>query len=238
MLSFFQKIGFAGFAGQTKKHELFRIRANMDRSFLRSINTLILKIFSHKNYDFSSLRSNFFKYFSDTACPACKSTGNFKRHAVYWKYYYREIIHILRLRCTVCTTTHAIIPAFSLPGTTIGTKEVEDFLYLREGGISRKKAVSFFVENGFPPDYPRQLEKMLARSVRNAKALFPGDGDHSKQGLAFIRSVVGESENPIARFNLFCLENGVNCIFCSRASILRFKKNYPGNGISHKVVPP
>ena len=168
----------------------------------------------------------------------CKSTGNFKRHAVYWKYYYQEIIHILRLRCTICTTTHAIIPAFSLPDTSIGTQEVEDFLYLRESGLSHKKATAFFVDNDYLRSPPFWLEKTLARSVRNAKALFPGLGDHSKQGPAFIKSVVGDCENAIVRFNLFCLENGVNCAFCSRASILIFKKNYPGNDISHNFEPP
>lgn len=39
---------------------------------------------------------------------------------------------ILRLRCRGCGRTHAVIPSWSLPDTSVGTAEVECYLMARE----------------------------------------------------------------------------------------------------------
>lgn len=60
--------------------------------------------------------------------------GGFSRHGVYEKYHYQRFIPILRVRCLTCRKTHALIPSFSVPGTSIGMKEVESFIFKRAGG--------------------------------------------------------------------------------------------------------
>ncbi len=81
-----------------------------------------------ESYNFNKLVKDFYELFSNTICPACRQAGSLKKHAKYKKYYYSEHIHIFRCLCTYCRTTHAIIPSFSLPGTTVGTEEVEEYL--------------------------------------------------------------------------------------------------------------
>jgi len=56
------------------------------------------------------------------------------------KYYYHVQIRILVVKCHNCGTHHAIIPSFSLPGTSLGTKEVEIFYEKCASGSSRNKA--------------------------------------------------------------------------------------------------
>jgi hypothetical protein len=70
----------------------------------------------------------------------CHSADHLVYHAAYKKYYYSELIVIVRLLCTRCGTTHALIPSFSLPGTSIGTAEAESYLHARSEGASRMQA--------------------------------------------------------------------------------------------------
>jgi hypothetical protein len=44
------------------------------------------------------------------------------------------------IKCHNCGTHHAIIPSFSLPGTSLGAKEVEIFIEKRASGSTRNKA--------------------------------------------------------------------------------------------------
>jgi len=44
------------------------------------------------------------------------------------------------VKCHNCGTHHAIIPSFSLPGTSLGTKEVEIFYEKRASGSTRNEA--------------------------------------------------------------------------------------------------
>ena len=57
-------------------------------------------------------------------CPACDSE-RMGHHSSYQKYLYEQRITILRLRCRGCGRTHAVIPSWSLPDTSVGTAEVE-----------------------------------------------------------------------------------------------------------------
>ena len=62
-----------------------------------------------------------------TRCPACAS-DRLGYHSSYQKYLYEQLITILRLRCRGCGRTHAAIPSWSLPDTSVGTAEVERYL--------------------------------------------------------------------------------------------------------------
>jgi hypothetical protein len=77
---------------------------------------------------------------AEVVCPLCHSATHLVYHATYHKYYYEEQIPIIRVTCTECEITHAIIPSFSLSGTSIGTREAEDYLEERARGASRTKA--------------------------------------------------------------------------------------------------
>ena len=80
-------------------------------------------------------------------CPACGST-RLGHHSSYQKYLYEQPIMILRLRCRGCGRTHAVIPSWSLPDTSVGTAEVERYLLARERGESRAVALPELREPG------------------------------------------------------------------------------------------
>jgi hypothetical protein len=46
----------------------------------------------------------------------------------------------MRVRCKHCRCTHAMIPSFSLPGSSVGTAEAEGYLMERERGVGRGRA--------------------------------------------------------------------------------------------------
>jgi hypothetical protein len=77
---------------------------------------------------------------TEVICPLCHCAEHLVYHASYRKYFYERLITIIRVMCTKCGITHAIIPLFSLPGTSIGTAEAENYLKERAEGASRTKA--------------------------------------------------------------------------------------------------
>jgi hypothetical protein len=161
----------------------------------------------------------------------------FKPHGVYRKYYYSERINIFRVRCECCGRTQSVIPSFSLPDTSIGTKEAEEYLLGRNEGKTRRQAGLSFLEKGFGIGYLKSLEKLLRKSILNAKAIFTKSGDLHAQGLKWIFSVIGETKRPVYEMNMYCLNKGFNAVFCSRFSILIFKKRRAGTCISHNKHP-
>jgi hypothetical protein len=168
----------------------------------------------------------------DLQCPACGNT-HFKYHAWYFKYHYSNQIKIIRVRCSRCRTTHALMPSFSLPGTSQGTKETEEYLIKREQGISREKAGITLMEKGFRKTYLKEFEKMLQTSILRAKALLPNHGIHEIRGIGWIRSACNSGLFPLTSLNELCLKNGFNAVCCTRFNIHRFKQFKPGKGFSH-----
>ncbi len=69
----------------------------------RSPNKTIICLRTTKeNYCFASLYPDCKAFVRGLICPCCKTEGTFSRHGKYWKYYYRLIIGIFRIRCKVC----------------------------------------------------------------------------------------------------------------------------------------
>jgi hypothetical protein len=130
--------------------------------------------------------------------------------------------------CSNCKSTHALIPSFSLPGTSIGTKEAENYLTARLEGKSKTKSGYEFMMSGMQSGYLKSFEKMLNRCINNAKSIFTDIGDHYLNGIEWIKSVINNENEIITNFNNFCLENNVNVILCNRANILIFEKNKSG----------
>ena len=94
-------------------------------------------------------------------------------HSSYEKYLYEQRITIRRLRCHGCGHTHAVIPSWSLPDTSVGTAEVERYLMARERGDSRAVALEELSARGMHAGYGKQLERRLQVIVNRAKALWP-----------------------------------------------------------------
>ena len=156
-------------------------------------------------------------------CPACGST-RLGHHSSYQKYLYEQPIAILRLRCRGCGRTHAVIPSWSLPDTSVGTAEVERYLEARERGSSRAVALEELRERGMHAGYGKQLERRLRVIVSRGKALWPQAADLHLDGLAWIRAACAPlpAATPLLSLNHFCLSHCVNAICCSRVSILLF----------------
>jgi hypothetical protein len=200
-------------------------------------NTFIIIFYIHKeSYNFNELLQDFYKLFSNTICPACQEAGFLKKHANYEKYYYTVLIPILRCKCTFCETTHAIIPSFSLPGTSVGTKEVEEYLEFREKGIGRGRAGKKLFERGMSKTNCYYLDKTFKRAVARAKTLFEDSGDSRKIGISWIQEVTGKKEHPILSLNQFCLDEGANVVCFSRVTIIIFRKKNANKRFSHNAL--
>ena len=166
-------------------------------------------------------------------CPACGTEGRLDRHGSYHKYHFHKRIRIVRVRCGHCRRTHALVPSFSLPGLSIGSAEAERYLAAREAGASRGCAAGELLACGMNQGYPKRLERMLVTTVTRGKALLAAPGTERLQGLAWVRSVVGDVEHPLVELNRFGLAHGVNGICFCRASILLFCPSVRKRRVSH-----
>jgi len=167
-------------------------------------------------------------------CPACGAMGQMGLHACYEKYHFRERIPIRRVRCRRCGTTHALIPVFSVPDTSLGREEVERCLHARAEGASRPAAAAELVQRGWELRVGKRLENMLATAVERAKAIWPEAAELTLEPRAWIQAVCGSSEQPILGLNRFALEHGVNAICFCRAPILLFRVGILRELRSHK----
>ena len=166
-------------------------------------------------------------------CPNCRETGRFARHAAYRKYYFQDQIEILRVCCRTCEVTHALIPSFSLPGTSIGTAEAEAYLIARAEGVSRAKAAGALTAHGMSADYPKRLERMFAAAVQIGKALLVGMGEIDQHGLVWVSSVCGRSERPLYDLNRFGLDRRLNVLCFCRRWLLKYRRIRVGGQSSH-----
>jgi hypothetical protein len=170
------------------------------------------------------------------ACPACRTKGRFGKHAVYQKYHFAERIDIQRVRCHPCGTTHALIPGFSVPDTSLGMKEAEGCLIARLKEASRAVAARALISQGMEIRSGKRLEKMIGTAVARAKALWPEAAELRLQPLAWIDVVCGRVDHPIGDMNRWALNHGVNAICFCRPSILFFGAGSASGGHSLKRV--
>ena len=170
-------------------------------------------------YGLSFVEEHWESYVAASRCWGCGRTGCFLRHGRYWKYLYDRQIGILRVRCAECGKTHALIPAFSVPRSSVGTVEVEQYLSERGAGASRSKAAEVLGKKGLHAGYAKRLDRKLKVVTRQAKALWPSRGEVSAHGLQWIASLLGGEARPVVDLNRFTLEHGVNCLWYSRRPI-------------------
>ena len=116
-----------------------------------------------------------------------------------------------------------MIPDFSLPGTSAGTKEADKYLKQREKGISQKKAAQIFTALGMNQNYGISLEKKFKIANRKAFVLFPEDNDLLHNPLLLFRNDE-TAESAIVKINRQYLETGYNPLYFSRNNILRIRE--------------
>ena len=191
--------------------------------------TIVILDIDQESYRFGELRDGWRDALEGLRCPACGST-RLGHHSSYQKYLYEQRITILRLRCRGCGRTHAVIPSWSLPDTSVGTAEVERYLIARERGDSRPVAMAELRGRGMHAGYGKQLERRLGVIVSRGKALWPQAADLQLGGLAWIRAACAprSAATPLLSLNRFSLEHRVNAICCSRSSILLFRRRPRG----------
>jgi hypothetical protein len=197
------------------------------------IDTVIILDISASDYSFSELNSHWASKLAGVICAACGTKGRYGAHGNYFKYHYQEKVQIFRVRCRHCRQTHAVIPSFSLSGTSIGTSEAEQYLFRRQQGASRNKAGKQLFERGMSSSYPKQLERMLHTAVSRAKALLPAVDGTFLSGLPWIEALCGPTDRPLFSLNRFCLAYGFNAVCCCRSSILVFARTRRIGGVSH-----
>jgi hypothetical protein len=157
-------------------------------------------------------------------------------HACYEKYHFAQAIPIQRVRCRCCRTTHALIPLFSVPGTSMGREEAEGCLRARWEGASRPSAAAELMERGMEEHTGKRLERMLATAVERGKAIWPEAAEVTLEPRGWIQAVCGSTQQPILAMNRFALEHGVNAICFCRATILLFPAAIRGGRCSLKPV--
>ena len=160
----------------------------------------------------------------EVCCPCCGAAGRYGRHGFYRKYHWQERIAVLRVRCVRCGVTHALLPTFSLPGTSIGTEEAERYLTARHNGVSRSKASRQLLSLGVGAEYPRRLERRLEVAINRGKALLAGSGEPELGGLEWIGSVCGPTDRPLYDLNRYALGRGVNGLCFCRSTIHLFSR--------------
>lgn len=194
---------------------------------------VILLDISARDYSLSSLENDWGRLLFVRRCPNCHETGRFARHATYCKYHFRAHIEILRVRCRVCRVTHALIPSFSLPGTSVGTEEAEAYLIARTEGASRGKAGAILKACGMGEVYPKRLERMIATAVQIGKALLVGTGNGELNGLAWVDSVCGRSDRPLYDINCFGLNQRLNGLCFCRRWLVKYRRFRVDGQTSH-----
>ena len=200
-------------------------------------STIVILEISQESYQFAEVREGWREVLEGQRCPACGS-ARLGHHSSYQKYLYGQRIAILRLRCRGCGRTHAVIPSWSLPNTSVGTAEVERYLMARERGASRPVALAELRGLGMHAGYGKQLERRLGVIVSRGKALWPQAADLQLGGLAWVRAACAPRPGgtPLLSLNHFSLERRVNAICCSRSSILLFGRR-PGRALKRPSAP-
>ena len=155
------------------------------------------------------------------------------RHGRYEKYLYGTRIPILRLRCRSCRRTHAVIPSFSLPGTSLGTTEVEAFIVGRYTGESRRKAGGMLTARGVPEEYLRRIEKLVCAAIHQAKALFGDSAPLIGQPYGWLKEATAADPRPIFTVNTWSVAGGYGAVFCSLAAGAGRRTRSSGIGFSH-----
>jgi len=174
-------------------------------------------------------------------CPICGSLV--KYHGSYEKNLYYEAIDIHRVKCLNpdCKSTHAIIPSFSVPGCSIGTKELNYFIKAIARGKTVEEAGQCFVDAGMSPDYPESIHKRLKRYRSRIETIFEPVTFLFACYSHLILHLVDNNIDPVKGLHQLCSRRRFNPVLFSRTNILAFPDNNSIHRFSHNLtfrVPP
>ena len=134
-------------------------------------------------------------------CPGCQNLHGWSRHAKYFKYHGDSQILIHRFRCKACKRTHALIPSFSLPQTSLDTAETQNYLQQRHLGKTHRAAAEASSFAGRSHDFLRSLEKRFAGAVVRAKAVLSSWGNEHTHGYAWLESASSGQDQKLEFLN-------------------------------------
>lgn len=174
-------------------------------------------------------------------CLICVSPV--KYHGSYEKKLYDKAIDIHRVLCLNpdCKRTHAIIPSFSVPGCSIGTKELNYFIKARNRGETIEEAGQCFVDAGMSTDYPESIHKRLKRYRSRIETIFEPVTFLFVCYSQLILHLVDNNIDPVSKLHQLCYERKYNPVLFSRINILIFSENNSTHRFSHNPtfrVPP
>ncbi len=158
-------------------------------------------------------------------CPFCSSPV--KYHGSYEKNLYANPIDIHRVRCSnpECMRTHAIIPSFSVPGCSIGTRELNSFLKAINRGETIEEAGQCFIDAGMSPDYPESIHKRLKRYRPRIETIFAPLIFLFTCYSQLIFYLTDNDIDPVSELHQLCYERRLNPVLFSRRNILVFSEN-------------
>lgn len=145
-----------------------------------------------------------------TKCPHCKSTGNFKIHGYYRRHVVEfigntasdSIIRVMRVRCTSCRHTHAVLPDFIVPYRSYGLIFIlkclsEHFSHIKSiYGICEAYGIS------------RWLFLTFRKTYLKHKALFLGHLMNNEKSASSFLSDIVDNSNPSEFLSEFMLKCG------------------------------
>ena len=137
--------------------------------------------------------------------------------------------------------THAIIPSFSVPGCSIGTKELNHFIKAIGKGETIEEAGQCFIDAGMSPDYPESIHKRLKRYRSRIETIFTPLIFLFASYSQLILQLTDNSIDPASKLHQLCYERKFNPVLFSRINILVFPENNLTHRFSHNPtfrVPP
>ena len=188
---------------------------------LNPVIKIILLNISETDYPDFILSFSFSHFF----CPFCGFPV--KYHGSYEKKLYEEVIDIHRVRCSnpECGHTHAIIPSFSVPGCSIGTKELNFFIKAIDRRETVEKAGQCFIDAGMSPDYPESIHKRLQRYRPRIETIFTPLTFLFTCYSHLILYLTENNIDPVGKLHHLCNLKRFNPVLFSRINILVFPEN-------------
>jgi hypothetical protein len=125
------------------------------------------------------------------------------------------------------------MPMFSLPGTCLGTDEVEHFVRERAAGVSRMIAGKQLLQRGVAVEYLRRIEHMILAAIHRAKALFADLAPRVGGVYRWLIAAAAEEPRPLVTLNGKSIAAGYGAVFCSLAPGTGRRRKSSGITISH-----
>jgi hypothetical protein len=166
-------------------------------------------------------------------CPESRTSNQWRYHGQYNKYHRSEILTNLRVSCCCSKKTHAIMPSFSLPHSSLDVDDLDSYLLARAKEASRREAVT--AVPGMANYTYRTLIRLEQRNLeRNAqlRSLLTESVPASRKCQEL--SYLVQSGFSLSSMNRYCLTHYGRGWFCGNLRWLGRKTN-TGMGFSHNL---